>query len=522
MTRRLKILMVAAENDALPGFKVGGIGDVIRDVPPALVRAGCDVQVVTPAYGLLSGLQGVRKTGSVSVLFRARQQAVDVYEVGSSPTAGGVVHRLLESPELSRAGRGQIYCDDGPDAPFATDASRFALFCVAVAECIQQGHFGTIDVIHCHDWHATMLLVLRRYHPQYRKLQSIPCVFTIHNLALQGIRPLRGDDSSLAAWFPKLSVDRHVADTRWPNCINLMRAGIKLADKVHTVSPTYAREIQRPSAVAELGYYGGEGLEKDLQEVDAQGRLLGILNGCDYPQQFAPVRMRRPQLAQLLRRELWQWIGKDSSVASAHYVADQRIGQFRDRNKQILITSVGRVTGQKVRLLQQTLPDGRMVLDALLECLGKQGTYLFLGSGDGELEQFLLAASVRHENFIFLRGYSDTLAEALYGSGHLFLMPSSFEPCGISQMLAMRAGQPCLVHRVGGLNDTVQHEYNGFSFAGDTAEEQAQQLLANFKKALRCKQRNPETWNAVCRAAAESRFRWEDSVGHYLTDLYDT
>jgi starch synthase len=173
-------------------------------------------------------------------------------------------------------------------------------------------------------------------------------------------------------------------------------------------------------------------------------------------------------------------------------------------------------------LLQQTLPDGRMVLDALLECLGKQGSYLFLGSGDRELEQFLLAASVRHENFIFLRGYSDTLAEALYGSGHLFLMPSSFEPCGISQMLAMRAGQPCLVHRVGGLNDTVQHEYNGFSFAGDTAEEQAQQLLANFKKALRCKQRNPETWNAVCRAAAESRFRWEDSVGHYLTDLYDT
>jgi starch synthase len=513
--------MVAAENDALPGFKAGGIGDVIRDVPAALVRAGCEVQVVTPAYGLVDELDDVEQTGSVNLRFREQLTSLDVYQVGDGASTGGVVHRLLDHPDFSRPVPGQIYCDDGADAPFATDASRFALFCGAVAECVQRGDFGEVDVIHGHDWHAGMLLLLRRYHPRHRSLQSIPCVFSIHNLALQGIRPLRGNDSSLAAWFPELQVDACVVDTRWPDCVNLMRAGIRLADRVHTVSPTYAQEIQRPSEVEEHGFYGGEGLEEDLQDVAAQGRLFGILNGCDYPPDFEAVRLARGRLALTLRQELWRWLAGDASMASAHYIADRRIAQFSKRKEQLLVTSIGRVTAQKVRLLQHRLEDGRLVLDALMESLGQKGSYIILGSGDHSLEQFLVAASTRHENLIFLRGYSDTLADALYGSGHLFLMPSSFEPCGISQMLAMRSGQPCLVHQVGGLRDTVEHEVNGFTFTGDGSEEQARHLLTRFDQALALRQQRPKAWVGVCRAAARSRFLWEDSVRHYLVDLYD-
>ncbi len=137
-------------------------------------------------------------------------------------------------------------------------------------------------MIHLHDWHAALLLVLRRYHPAYQRLQQIHCAYTIHNLALQGIRPLLGHASSLAAWYPGLAYESAVlADPRWSNCINLMAVGIRLADAVHAVSPSYAEEILRPSAVTAHGYYVGEGLEIDLRKTQAEGRVFGILDGCE-------------------------------------------------------------------------------------------------------------------------------------------------------------------------------------------------------------------------------------------------
>ncbi len=512
--------MVAAENDALPGGKVGGIGDVVRDVPPALAAQGCQVHVVTPSYHTLARLASATRSTTISVTFGGEVHSVDVYEVIADSRYVGVTHWVVDHPDFSPCGLGRIYCDDGPDSPFATDATKFALFCGVVAELVKQGHFGTLDILHVHDWHAALLLVLRQYHRAYRFLQQTRCVYTIHNLALQGIRPLRGHASSLASWYPGLSVDAAVTDPRWPDCINLMRAGINLADKVHAVSPTYAAEILKPSSVDEKGYFGGEGLETDLQQVNAQGRLIGILNGCDYPAEAEYEPVERSQLEELLQAELWRWIGRESCLPAAHYIADKRLQQFAGRDDQLLITSVGRVTGQKVSLLQQRLPDGQTTLEALLECLGQRGTWLFLGSGDEPLEQFLTAVSAQYENFIFLRGYSDSVAQALYRSGDLFLMPSSFEPCGISQMLAMRAGQPCLVHRVGGLNDTVEHEITGFAFSGESMQEQAQAMVQTCAAALECRLQKPSEWERISNAAAQVRFTWQNSIGRYLNELY--
>lgn len=521
MKQRFNILMVTAENDALPGGKVGGIGDVVRDVPPALAEQGCRVHVVMPAYGSLARVAGAKKITTIPVTFGGTGMGAEVYTVPAKSPSEDVVHWVIDHPAFSPAGQGKIYCDDGPDAPFATDAGKFALFCQLVANLIKQDTFGPLNVIHLHDWHAASLLLLRRYHVDYKFLQQTHCVFTIHNLALQGIRPLRGDWSSLEAWFPGMQIDDTVTDPRWPECINLMRAGITLADKVHAVSPTYAREIMQPSDVQVRGYFGGEGLEQDLQQADASGRLFGILNGCDYAASQSTSRLQQSRLISLLKEQIWRWIGAQAQLTPTNFIAEKRIAQLAARKQpQLLITSVGRITDQKVRLLQQPTPAGDIALHAVLEQLGDNGSYVFLGSGDQQLEQFLTATAARYENFIFLRGYSDAIAAALYHSGDLFLMPSSFEPCGIGQMLAMRAGQPCLVHRVGGLNDTVKDGVTGFCFAGDSPQQQAEHLLNSLSAALQLKQRRPQEWQKIASAAAAARFTWKSSIDKYLAELY--
>lgn len=515
------VLMVAAENDALPGGKVGGIGDVVRDAPAALAERGCAVSVVTPAYGVFGALPGARLAERLSVGFGGATQSVDLYDVPGKQTVAGVQHWVLEHPQFSARGKGRIYCDDPPARPFATDAGNFALFCAAVAEGVVRGAFGRLDVVHLHDWHAAFFLILRRYHPAYQSLQAIRCAYTIHNLALQGVRPFSGDVSSLEAWYPGLDYDLEMlADRRWPDCVNPMAAGIRLADAVHAVSPAYAEEILRPSAVAAHAYYGGEGLEGDLLAARAESRLFGILNGCEYPEEAAPVPGDWSELSTLLRGELLRWAGASATLASAHFLAHTRLRELGATRPDVLLTSIGRLTRQKVGLLRQTTSAERPALDELLETLGARGLLVLLGSGDPEYEQFLTATAARFANVIFLRGYSDALAQALYANGDLFLMPSSFEPCGISQMLALRAGQPCLVHHVGGLRDTVQDNVTGFAFTGADPTEQADQLIAALRRALAVYQNRPAQWQALCQAAAAARFRWADSVDAYLEHLY--
>lgn len=516
------LLHVAAENGALHGGKVGGVGDVIRDLPPALAKCECEVHVILPAYYNQNWLRTAKRVKTLDVMFGGQSLAVKLYRVRGADQPEGVYQWLLDHPAFAPEGPGQIYCSDGDHGPYATDAQKFALFCTAVAELLLQGFWGAMDVLHLHDWHAAMLLVLRHYHPRYRALCQLPCVFTIHNLAYQGVRPLRGNESSPEAWFPEMRLDKDIADPRWPKCINLMRAGIALADKVHTVSATYAREILHPSDMGGRGYVGGEGLESDLQQAEQQGRLVGILNGCNY--QPADAGLSEPltpaKISEQLRKHLWRWMATEPQLPTVHYIADRRLEALAHSEPGVLITSVGRVTTQKIRLLHQSLPDGRSALAAMLEELAGKGSYLMIGSGDQELEQFLLATSVEYPHFIFLRGYSEAAAEVLYQCGDLFVMPSSFEPCGISQMLAMRAGQPCLVHSVGGLNDTVEHSINGFGFTGDSLQTQAQALVSTFKSALHTRLKQPQSWRMLCQAAEQTRFTWQVSVERYLQELY--
>ncbi len=515
MIDRKRILMVASENDALPGTKVGGIGDVMRDLPLALNDIGVDVDTVIPSYGFLARVEKLEGIGFVTIKFSGKLFDIEIFRL-----AGAVDHYIFHHEMFYKYGE-QVYNDDGADRPFAKDASKYAFFCSCVAQAMVEGILPRPDVIHCHDWHSAYLLILIQYGYEYAALRDIKTVYTIHNLALQGIRPFSGDPSSFNTWFPDLrySVDK-LTDPRYEDCANPMRAAILLADYVHTVSPSYAQEMLSESNHA-VGIYGGEGLENELKERADQGRVVGILNGCEYPEAARSSEISNTSLAKLMLASVHRWAAKKPVLSTSHWLAEKSISRWHaKKNKGLMVTSVGRVTEQKMRILQAPVDNGKSALASIMSSLGKNDVLVILGSGDVDIETFICQVSAEHPNLIFLNGYSDELSQYLYRDGDMFLMPSSFEPCGISQMLAMRAGQPCIVNAVGGLRDTVSHMETGFVFSGGTLEEQARSLVQCFNETLSLFKKNQETWAEIKSAASRQRFTWSSAAGKYLTFLY--
>ena len=471
---------------------------------------------MTPSYGLFHTLPGAKRLASIGVEFRDSVQSVDVFEI---PVGESQVRNIaFEHANFSPLGPGLIYCSDEPERPFATDASKFAFFCATAAAWINQLP-DVPDVVHLHDWHAASYCLLRDYDASFARLRDSRTVFTIHNLSYQGTRPVSGDESALESWFPTLDyAQSSICDPLYTDCFNPMAAGIRLADKISTVSPTYANEICKPSN-DELGFIGGEGLEHELASAQQDGRLSGILNGCDYSQSIG----RRPgwqRIVSLATDQVASWGSADASARS-HQVARRTLEALPKRRPKHILTSIGRLVRQKVRLLLQEMPDGRTALDCVLDDLGSQGIVIVLGSGEPAYEQRMTEIAERTDKLLFLCGYSESLAEPLYRAGDLFLMPSSFEPCGISQMLAMRATQPCVVHGVGGLRDTVTDNRNGFVFTGETPEQQASNFIATVKRALSIKTDNNDEWQKICIRAASARFHWAESARQTIEQLYD-
>ena len=508
------MFIIAAENGALPGGKVGGVGDVVRDLPAALAACGWQPTVLTPSYGSFHTLPGAQELASVTVGFRDEQREVRVFEI----SIDSVRTVLFEHKALAPTTPGLVYHDDGSMRPYATDANKFAFFCTAAANWTSSLPQAP-DVIHLHDWHAAYYLLQRDYTGLATQLSEIRTVFTIHNLAYQGQRPLSGDESSLEEWFPDMEYDASaVGDPVAEDCINPMAFAIRTADSVNTVSPTYAQEIQCPSNVA-TGFIGGEGLEPDLVDVANEGRLHGILNGCDYSIQLG----RRPGWQRLVlaaRDAVGAWLKKDPAN-SDHELAMERLAALPKRRPLHVLTSIGRIVAQKMQLFLQPLADGRTALEHILDVVGHRGVLFLLGSGDAGYEDAIAGIAAGNRNLVFLRGYSESFGDLMYHGGDLFLMPSSFEPCGISQMLAMRAGQPCVVHGVGGLHDTVASGETGFVFAGATASDQAEAFVECVDQALRLRHDRPNRWQRIRKQAAAQRFDWESSARQYIEQMYE-
>lgn len=506
------VLFVAAENGGLSGSKVGGVGDVVRDLPVSLAEKGWMVTVVTPEYGLYKGHEGFEYVESIEASFSGQSLAANLIR---STRESSVQYLLIEHPWLIADRPGQIYTNE-PDEPFATDATRFALFSTFVAAWLKKRN--EFDVVHLHDWHTAPLLLLREFCPAFSFLRKLRCVFSIHNLAMQGVRPLLGHSSSLFTWYPDLTVDERVVDPRWPDCVNLMRAGIQLADKVGTVSPAYARDIQTPND-PEKGKHGAEGLESDIREVTRQGRLIGILNGCDYPECIPGKKMSIPELLRKAGPMITRFAAEEPYARSAHLIALEKIRTLKPHQQAVLVTSIGRLTEQKAGLLQIHIR-GKPVLHHLLNTMSDDGLFVMLGTGDPELESFLVECSALFSNLLIIRGFDEGLAHDLYRSGNIFLMPSLFEPCGISQMLAMRAGQPCVVTATGGLKDTVTDNVTGWTVSGSNLAAQANALIDRFETAFTMAKNQTPRYREICRNASTARFRWGNAATRYINELY--
>ncbi len=525
----MRILIAAAENDGLIGGKVGGIGDVIRDVPPVLSMSDIETDVVVPSYGFLHKVNKSELVQTVNFIFSNKKQTASVYKVRAKYDDKKVNNYVIDHQLLNtynnETGKYSIYSNDPPDRPFATDAVKFAFFCTALAEAIRQKYFKP-DVIHLHDWHTAILLILLNYHKNYKSRKKPKTVFTIHNLALQGVRPFDNDESSLAAWFGSdLDIDntarKKLSDPRWDNCFNPMAIGIRYSGMIHTVSPAYAEEILKPDN--KPAFYGGEGLEKDLNEARKKNRLAGILNGCDYPENYKPQKTEFKNLIGIILSEVEKMISKEEYLSSSNFIAYNRLKELALKPRPgIIAASISRITEQKMLLFIEAGTNKKSGLENVLDILSENGLYILVGTGEKKYERFFIEMSFKYNNFIFINGYSESGSKYLYSNHDIFLMPSSFEPCGISQMMAMRDGKPCLVHEVGGLKDTVKNGFNGFSFSGKTLKEQVDNLADAFKKAVEMKTGNPAEWDKIAENAKKTRFLWKDSVDRYIKELYNS
>lgn len=507
-----RFLFVAAENDALPACKAGGMGDVVRDVPRQIAARGDQVSVITPSYGRLHATG--RFLRLLEVELRGQVYELELYEAKPKKELPGIAHYLLHHPEIEAGDIAHIYHND-PEEPFYTDFIKFTIFCAGVAEAVLQEVFGHLQVAHLHDWHSSMLLFLRAYHPRYRALQKIRFVYSIHNLAIQGIRPLADNYSSVENWFPHLEYPvEPLMDYRYTDCINLMAVGIRLSDAVHTVSPSYMKDIMKPSQPPE--FIGGEGLEDDLKQAHRQKRLFGILNGCNYEN----IRTATPgAIYRNTVRALFGWLQEESKKYKADFLAHtgEKVVGLMEKPPAFICSSVARLTEQKFYFFRNN-PE---ILQHMLRRLETvNGIFMLLGTGAPEYEALFRRMSYDHPNFIFTNGQSEDLIDSIYLETDLYLMPSLFEPCGISQMLSMRNGNPVLAHATGGLKDTISHNETGFLFGGETYSEKIADLEAVFDKALTLFFEQPEQWQQMRERARKMRFTWKKSVDQYYRKLY--
>ena len=506
------VLFVSAENDGIPNCKAGGMGDVVRDVPRLISERGDKAYVVTPSYSRLH--QNGRFLTEIKVELRGVEYKTALYQVPPKKKFTNLNHYVIHHPEITAGNIAHIYHND-IEQPFYNDAIKYFIFCTAVAKAVVDGAFGALDIVHLHDWHTSAMLILRKFDEAYQKLQSIRFVYTIHNLAIQGIRPFRDNYASLEHWFPHLKYDEKVLkDDRYEDCINLMAIGIRLSDAVHTVSPSYKEDVVKASTPPI--FIGGEGLEYDLKKADKEGRLHGILNGCNY----ANIRKaKKGVLYTNIVKAIFPWLQEESKKYKADFLAHtgEKVFELIENRPRFVMSSVARLTEQKFYFFLKSPETFELILQKLKKI---DGVMILLGTGAPEYEELFRGFSYKHSNFIFINGQSEDVIDSIYLESDLYFMPSLFEPCGISQMLAMRNGHPCLVHHTGGLIDTVDHLETGFCFSGKTLNQKLKNMLKELDNAIEIFTNEPAVWKQISKRAKAKRFTWKKNLNLYYKRLY--
>ncbi len=467
----MKILFVASE--AAPFVRSGGLGDVAGALPKALCKLGHDCRVIIPYYKEEIGdmyRNSFHFLSSTYVDLSWRRQYCGIYEMNYD----GVKYYFIDNEYYFK--RKGLY-------GHFDDAERFAFFSKAVLEALPLIDFYP-DILHANDWHTALtpvfLDVFYRFSEEY---QHIKTVFTIHNIEFQGKygEALIGDILGLPSWANSLVM--------MGDCLNFMKGGIETSNAVTTVSETYAGEILDP--------FYSYGLESILSE--RRYKLHGVVNGIDQT-----VYDPRKDERLFEKYSLKDYVSKKAANKRALL---EMINLPYDANRP-LITMVSRLTEQKGLDLVATVIDDIMRADVQV---------IVLGTGDWKYENMLKAVENRYPNkFRAILAFSGDLASKLYGAGDIFLMPSKFEPCGLSQLIAMRYGSVPVVRETGGLKDTVPAfnpetgEGRGFTFKTYNAYD----MLDAVWRAYACYY-DKNNWNKVIKNGMKSDFGWEVSAKKY-------
>ncbi|MEY4413166.1 MAG: glycogen synthase GlgA [Pseudomonadota bacterium] len=465
----LRVLHVAAE--VYPLVKTGGLADVVAALPPALAAAGADVRLLLPGLpSIIEAVQGLRAVLDIGPCCGALRVRV---LAGRLPGAGLPVY-VIEAPQLWQRGGSPYQASDGSEWP--DNLQRFSLLGLIGAR-LASGEVDpdwVPDVVHAHDWHAALACAHMAEHVPTRAAS----VYTVHNLAFQGLFPLPD------AWQTGLgSRCFSPAGLEFHGQFSFMKAGLKFADKVTTVSPTYAREI--------AGHEHGCGLDGVIR--GRGGDVVGILNGIDEAV-WSPAR----DAALDARYDLGRMAGK-----TACRQALQRTAGLAVDDRALVLTVVSRLTAQKGLDL---------VLSALPALVAAGVQFVVQGTGDPALEAAFRMAQQAHPGRVAVHiGYDEARAHQLIAGADVIAVPSRFEPCGLTQMYGLRYGTPPVVRRCGGLADTVDDGVTGFVF--DAATPAAFEQAVRRAAALRA---DAPRWAAMQAAGMDRPLSWEGPARAYL------
>ncbi|MDB1870941.1 glycogen synthase GlgA [Collinsella aerofaciens] len=476
-----KMQIVFASAECAPFVKTGGLGDVAGSLPAALVRAGAEVIVMVPKYATIKDEYKAQMEHFsdfyVSLGWRNEYCGLEKLE------HDGVTYMFIDNE--------RYFARDYPYG-FFDDGERFAFFSKAITESLQHLPAGfECDILHCNDWQTALAPVfLREFYQGLPLYDRVKTVFSIHNVAFQG----QFSDTVMEDILGVAHIPAAASQLRCDACsINYMLGALRYADAITTVSPTYANEIQTPEF--------GEGLDGVLRE--RSYALQGILNGIDVAG-FDPATDKRIAANYTVENR------SGKAVCKAKLQEELGLEVRDDRPLMVMVTRLTRQKGMD------------LVMYALDRILAGGVQVAVLGTGDRDYEDGLRYFQDKYPGTMAARiEFDPALSQRMYAAADMFLMPSKFEPCGLSQIIAMRYGTLPIVRETGGLKDTVipynefTGEGTGFSFSNFNGDEMGDAVF----RAARLFWDNRDAWNQLVTQAMSQDFSWTRSADKYL-DLY--
>lgn len=476
-----KVQIVFASAECAPFVKTGGLGDVAGSLPAALVRAGAEVIAMVPKYATIKDEYKSQMEHFsdfyVSLGWRNEYCGLEKLE------HDGVTYMFIDNEHY--------FARDYPYG-FFDDGERFAFFSKAITESLQHLPAGfECDILHCNDWQTALAPVfLREFYQGLPLYDRVKTVFSIHNVAFQG----QFSDTVMEDILGVAHIPAAASQLRCDACsINYMLGALRYADAITTVSPTYANEIQTPEF--------GEGLDGVLRE--RSYALQGILNGIDVAG-FDPATDKRIAANYTVEDR------SGKAVCKAKLQEELGLEVRDDRPLMVMVTRLTRQKGMD------------LVMYALDRILSGGVQVAVLGTGDRDYEDGLRYFQDKYPGTMAARiEFDPALSQRMYAAADMFLMPSKFEPCGLSQIIAMRYGTLPIVRETGGLKDTVQPyneftgEGTGFSFSNFNGDEMGDAVF----RAARLFWDNRDAWNQLVTQAMSQDFSWTRSADKYL-DLY--